>query len=266
MYDRFNRKINYLRISVTDRCNLRCRYCMPEEGVERISHSDILTFDEICDFTRLAVSSGVDKVRITGGEPLVIRGIVDLVAMLSEIKGIDDLSMTSNAIRLQEFAEPLAKAGLKRVNISLDTLNKDKFRELTRGGNLDEALAGIDAAIAAGLKPVKLNCVIKNSQSETDAIEVKNFADSRGLEVRYIKEMSLSGGRFSIVEGGDGGNCSICNRLRLTADGMVKPCLFNDLEFSVRELGNKAALLKAIESKPECGSYNNTSNFYNLGG
>jgi len=266
MYDRYKRRINYLRISVTDRCNLRCRYCMPEEGVERISHGDILSFDEICEFTRLAVSNGVDKVRLTGGEPLVRRGIVDLVKMISDIEGIKDLSMTTNAILLELFAKELVDAGLNRVNISLDTMNPERFSYITRGGSLEEVLKGVDAALEAGLNPVKINCVIRKSHDEEDALAVSAYAKEKGLGIRYIKEMSLEGGKFSIVEGGDGGNCSICNRIRLTANGMVKPCLFNNMGFNVRELGNIEALRQAIEHKPQSGSVNNTSNFYNLGG
>ncbi len=266
MYDRFNRKITYLRISVTDRCNLRCRYCMPEEGVKLLSHKDILSFDEITEFTRVAVSKGISKVRITGGEPLVRKGIVDLVSMIAQIDGIKDLSMTSNAILLGKYAHDLKKAGLDRINISLDTMDREKYHYLTRGGDINAALEGIDAAVNEGLMPVKINCVIKETHDEPDAQAVTKYAEEKGLQIRYIKEMSLSGGKFSIVEGGEGGNCVICNRLRLTANGMVKPCLFNNLEFSVRDLGYKEALRQAVDQKPECGSVNNTSNFYNLGG
>lgn len=266
MYDRFNRQISYLRISVTDRCNLRCRYCMPEEGVKLLSHKDILSFDEITEFTRIAVSKGISKVRITGGEPLVRKGIVDLVRMINQIDGIRDLSMTSNAVLLGEYAHDLKQAGLDRLNISLDTMDSEKYRYLTRGGNINAALDGVDAAIKEGLLPVKINCVIKDSHDEPDAVAVTKYAEEKGLQIRYIKEMSLSGGKFSIVEGGEGGNCTICNRLRLTANGMVKPCLFSNLEFSVRQLGYEEALRQAVDQKPECGSVNNTSNFYNLGG
>jgi len=266
MYDKFNRKINYLRISVTDRCNLRCRYCMPEEGVKLISHTDILSFDEITEFTRVAVKNGISKVRITGGEPLVRKGIVELVRMIGQIEGISDLSMTTNAILLGKYAIDLKEAGLDRVNISLDTMDKEKYSYITRGGDINAVLEGIDAAIKAGLSPLKINCVIQDNHNEPDAVEVAAFASSKGIEIRYIREMSLSSGKFSIVEGGDGGNCAICNRLRLTANGMVKPCLFNDLEFNVRELGNEEAFRIAIGQKPRCGSVNNTTNFYNLGG
>lgn len=266
MFDRYKRHINYLRISVTDRCNLRCRYCMPEEGVRLLPHSAILSFDEITLFVREAVRYGVDKVRITGGEPLVRRGIVDLVGMIAGIEGISDISMTTNGTLLPGFAPGLAAAGLQRVNISLDTLDQDRYRLLTRGGSLDEAIAGIDSAIAARLTPVKINCVVRESSREPDAAAVTQFGISRGIEVRYIRQMDLARGEFGVVEGGDGGNCSICNRLRLTADGKLKPCLFDDLQYDIRELGAARAIEMAIDNKPACGSSNFTGEFYNLGG
>ena len=266
MYDRFNRKINYLRISVTDRCNLRCLYCMPEEGVKLLPHGEILSFDEIAAFARVAVSMGIEKIRITGGEPLVRKGIVELVRMISSIGGIKDLSMTTNGTMLTRFAMPLKEAGLQRVNISLDTLDPGKYSIITRGGVLKDALDGIDAAIEAGLTPVKLNCVVKESSREEDAVSVTRFGLEKGIEVRYIRQMDLARGDFGIVEGGDGGNCSICNRLRLTANGLVKPCLFNDLAFDIRKLGNEEAIRMAVEQKPACGSTNYTGEFYNLGG
>lgn len=266
MYDRFNREINYLRISVTDRCNLRCSYCMPEEGVKLIDHSEILSFDEITAFVSEAVAAGIDKVRITGGEPLVRRGIVDLVRMIASVEGIRDLSMTTNGTLLSKYADDLAAAGLDRVNVSLDTLDPDRYRLLTRGGALSDALEGIDAAVRAGLTPVKINCVVKESSREIGATGVTQFGLDKGLEVRYIRQMDLAMGDFGVVEGGDGGNCSICNRLRLTANGKVKPCLFSDLEFDVRELGAARAIAMAVNQKPACGSTNYTGEFYNLGG
>jgi len=266
MYDKYNRHINYLRISVTDRCNLRCRYCMPEEGINLLPHSSILSFDEITGFVKEAARFGVDKVRITGGEPLVRKGIIDLVGMIASVEGIRDLSMTTNGTLLSGFAAGLAAAGLHRVNISLDTLDPDKYRLLTRGGSLADALAGVDAAIAEGLTPLKINCVVKDSSREPDAASVTQYGLDKGLEVRYIRQMDLARGDFGIVEGGDGGNCSICNRLRLTADGRLKPCLFNDLEYNIRELGAAGAIEQAVLNKPACGSSNFTGEFYNLGG
>jgi GTP 3',8-cyclase len=266
MLDSFNRNINYLRISVTDRCNLRCKYCMPEEGVELIEHKDILSFEEIQEIVRVCVRLGVDKVRITGGEPLVRRGIVYLVKMLAAIHGINDLSMTTNAALLDKFAMPLAKAGLKRVNISLDTMNPENYMKITRVGDIQNVLNGIEAAIEAALTPIKINCVIKTSKDEPDAREVEAFCRENGFEVRFIKEMNLENGVFSAVIGGDGGNCKSCNRLRLTANGKIKPCLFSNLEFDVRELGIEQAVLSAIGRKPESGTENRVNSFSNIGG
>lgn len=266
MYDRFERNINYLRISVTDRCNLRCTYCMPEEGIQLLRHSDILTFDEITNFTRVAVGNGVSKVRLTGGEPLVRKGITELVRMLSDIHGITDFSMTTNGVLLKEFAQELKSAGLHRVNISLDTVDPVKFASITREGNVFDVLDGIEAAKNAGLLPVKINCVFKESREEEDAKGVTRFCIENGLEIRYIRQMDLVKGHFSVVDGGTGGNCTLCNRLRLTANGKLKPCLFDDIEFDVRKLGYEEAIRLAVELKPSCGTFNETSAFYNIGG
>jgi cyclic pyranopterin phosphate synthase len=266
VYDRFNRNINYLRISVTDRCNLRCTYCMPEEGIQLLRHEDILSFDEIKDFTEVAVANGVTKVRITGGEPLVRKGITTLVRMISEIKGIKDLSMTTNGVLLKQFAHELRAAGLHRVNISLDTIDPEKFKTITRTGNIIDVFEGINTAKNTGLIPVKINCVIKESKEEEEAKAVTLFCKDNNLEIRYIRQMDLINGHFSMVEGGTGGDCSICNRLRLTANGMLKPCLFNNIEFDIRELGFEKAMKLAVELKPECGSKNETGAFYNIGG
>lgn len=266
MYDRYNRKINYLRISITDRCNLRCTYCMPECGVTLLQHKDILSFEEILEVVKISVGLGVDKVRITGGEPLVRRGIVDLVGMISKVKGIKDLSMTTNGALLNKFAIPLKNAGLHRVNISLDTMNNQKYKAITRVGDIQNVLSGIDTAKEAGLNPIKINCVIKDSPLEEDAQQVGKFCKGNDLEVRFIKEMDLETGSFSRVIGGDGGHCKSCNRLRLTANGKIKPCLFSDLEFDIRELGVEQAILKSIGQKPKAGSENKVNKFSNIGG
>ncbi|MEI6678894.1 MAG: GTP 3',8-cyclase MoaA [Mariniphaga sp.] len=266
MHDRFNRHIHYLRISVTDRCNLRCKYCMPEEGVQLMKHQEILSFEEIAEVVEVAVSLGIDKFRITGGEPLVRKDIVTLISQISAISGIKDLSMTTNGIFLEELAWPLKDAGLRRVNISLDTIDAIKFKAITRGGDLYQVLRGIEAAQKAGLEPVKINCVVLKSSNEEDAKEVKEFCRMHSLQVRFIHQMNLETGEFSVVEGGNGGNCHQCNRLRLTANGMVKPCLFDEQEFSVRELGAEKAFLRALNVKPLNGCFNSTGSFYNIGG
>ncbi|MEN6618649.1 MAG: radical SAM protein [Rikenellaceae bacterium] len=266
MEDNIGRKITYLRISVTDRCNLRCTYCMPEQGVKLVEHSMILSYREIEDFTRIAVEKGVDKVRITGGEPLVRKGIITLLEELSSIEGIKDLSMTTNGVLLSEYAANLKRAGLKRVNISMDTIDPERYKQITRGGNINRVFMGIAAAKIAGLSPIKLNCVVDSSSEEKDARDVAEYAKKEGLVVRYIPLMNLKSGVFGQVEGGDGGNCSECTRLRLTATGMLKPCLFNDMEFNIRELGAEKAIELALQQKPLRGGNNTSGCFYNIGG
>ncbi|MEI6174419.1 MAG: radical SAM protein [Bacteroidota bacterium] len=266
MYDRFNRRITYLRVSITDRCNLRCTYCMPAEGVRLMEHKDILSFEEIEEVIRTAVTMGIAKVRITGGEPLVRKGVLSLVEKIAVIPGISDFGLTTNGILLSEFARKLADAGLHRINISLDTLDPEKYKIITRGGDIQKVFEGIEAAKLAGLIPVKINCVVRNSSDEPDAQAVREYCRENGLEARYIHEMSLADGCFTIVENGHGGDCANCNRLRITANGMIRPCLFSNVGFSVRELGIREALEKAVELKPEKGSINVNGGFHNIGG
>lgn len=266
MYDRYNRHIRYLRVSVTDRCDLRCVYCMPAAGIPLLRHADILSFEEIEAVVRAAVSMGIDKVRLTGGEPLVRRGIVELTRLVAAVPGIDDFAMTTNGTLLAEFAGPLADAGLQRVNVSLDTLAPDRFRELTRGGELDDVLNGIAAAREAGLTPIKLNCVVTADAGEPDAVRVAEFAAANHCTVQFIRRMELDSGRFWPVINGSGGDCPRCNRLRLTSDGMIRPCLFSDLAFSSRDLGPETALRQAVAAKPASGSTSRHNRFSRVGG
>lgn len=266
MYDHFNRQINYLRISVTDRCNLRCKYCMPAEGIQLMHHEDLLTFEEIVEVVEEAVKNGITKIRLTGGEPLVRKGIIDLVRMIAKVPGMEDLSMTTNGTLLEEYAASLKEAGLNRVNISLDTVDEVKYAEITRGGNLDDVIRGIFKAKEVGFDPVKINCVVRTNSDEPEALKVKDFAKAEGLQVRFIHQMDLETGEFSKVEGGEGGDCKTCNRLRLTATGGFKPCLFNDSCFNIKEFGIQKALTKAVECKPKSGSRNKSGKFYNIGG
>lgn len=266
MLDRYNRHIGYVRISVTDRCNLRCSYCMPADGVACKHHNDILSDEEICAFVEAVVPLGITKVRLTGGEPLVRKGIVGLVGKLSGIDGITDLSMTTNGILLAQYAQLLKDAGLHRLNVSLDTLDADKYREVTRGGNLQDVLQGIQVAGQVGFSKIKINSVYFESSSPKDKAELLAFCQKENLELRFIYQMDLKTGEFSIVEGGEGGNCSKCNRIRLTSNGMVKPCLFSDLEFPVRELGVVNAIRQAVDNKPCCGTKNTVNEFYAIGG
>jgi cyclic pyranopterin phosphate synthase len=266
MLDRFDRKLDYLRISVTDRCNLRCIYCMPEEGIQMLTHDDILTYEEIMEVVHIAVGLGISKIRITGGEPLVRKGVTDLVRKIAAVPGIKDLGLTTNGTLLEHFAKPLAEAGLHRINISLDTVNPERYREITRGGELSTVFRGIRAAKEAGLSPIKINCVVRYSSTEPEAIGVKRFGEKEGLIVRFIHEMNLVAGCFTTVEGGEGGNCGSCNRLRLTPNGIIKPCLFSDIGFNIRELGIREAFMKATTMKPEKGTSNSQDSFNFLGG
>ncbi len=266
MIDRFDRKINYLRISVTDRCNLRCRYCMPREGIKLLKHSDILSFEEIVDITKTAVDMGITKVRLTGGEPLVRHGIINLVEAIAAINGITDFAMTTNAALLAQYAQSLADAGLHRANISLDTIDAERYRQLTRCGDINQVFTGIEAARTAGLNPIKLNCVVGQFSRESDAQAVKDFGNSNGLEVRIIRQMFFETGCFSVVEGGTGGDCVRCNRLRLSSDGKIRPCLFSDTSFSVRQLGPKQAIQQAVAQKPEAGGPCTHNLMHQIGG
>lgn len=266
MLDRFNRKITYLRVSVTDRCNLRCVYCMPEEGIKLIDHKDILSFDEIVDVCKTGIDLGINKIRITGGEPLVRKGIVNLIESIAKLDGLEDLGMTTNGILLDQFAKPLKDAGLMRVNVSLDTLDPDEFTRITRGGKITDVIKGIVAAQKAGLEPVKINSVVFDKSDDSMKVALKDFANKMGIQVRFISQMNLETGDFSVVEGGTGGDCKICNRLRLTANGFIKPCLFSDDEYNVRQLGAREAMLKAVEFKPEKGVSCKHGDFYNIGG
>lgn len=266
MKDTFGREIEYLRVSVTDRCNLRCHYCMPEEGVTFLPHERILSYEEIADVVRAAARHGVWKVRLTGGEPLVRRNIAALVAMVASVPGIRDLAMTTNGLLLDRFAGALAEAGLHRVNVSLDTVDPGRFRKITRGGDLQRVFAGIEAARAAGLSPIKLNCVVEANANEKDALAVARWGQERGHEVRFIRRMVLGEGTFSVVEGGSGGDCARCNRLRLSADGFIRPCLFSDRKVYVREWGPERALLEAVRCKPVAGGPNRSKWMHSIGG
>ncbi len=266
MIDPLGRRIDYLRVSVTDRCNLRCRYCMPAEGLRLLPQPEILRFEEIAEVVQVAVRLGIRRVRITGGEPLVRREIDVLVAMLAAIEGIDDLSMTTNGIRLAQYAQRLAAAGLQRVNVSLDTLDPLRFAALTRGGDVQRVVAGIEAAQRAGLTPVKLNCVVAKDTPARDVAALRAFAEARGLVLRRIRQMDLATGVFSRVEGGSGGDCRRCSRLRLSADGHVRPCLFSDGAYSVRLLGAEEAIRRAVEGKPASGSACTSQAMHALGG
>jgi len=229
MLDPYKRKITYMRISVTDRCNLRCTYCMPADGVDWIPHDRILSYEEIVDVVKAASKLGIHKIRLTGGEPLVRKGIVDLVAALYKVKGIKEVSLTTN-------------------------------------GQLNEVLAGIEAAKKVGFNPIKINMVVNPKTTNLEKESLREFCNENDLQLRMIHEMDLEEGNFSEVEGGEGGNCALCNRIRLTAQGDIVPCLFGSSGYNVRELGAETAIRTAIGLKPENGKTNQVNSFYNIGG
>jgi cyclic pyranopterin phosphate synthase len=266
MLDRFEREIKYLRISVTDRCNLACDYCTGGKRIRHVRGTDILTFEEITRIVRTGASLGISKIRLTGGEPLLRKEISKLVEMLAAVDGITDLSLSTNGILLARHALELKRAGLHRVNVSIDTLDPVRYAEITGCRKLRRVLRGIEAAEKHGLVPVKLNCVIDSSPDEYDAETVAGYALKHGYTLRYIRRMSLEKGTFGIVHGGTGGDCTVCDRLRLTCDGRIIPCLFSDLSFSVRELGAEEAFRSAILCKPLHGKTSTTNNFQVVGG
>ena len=293
MIDSFGRNITYLRVSVTELCNLRCRYCMPAEGVLKKSHDEMLTEDETIAVIEEAAALGIRKIRITGGEPLVKKNIVSLCRRTAAVPGIEEVCLTTNGTLLPELAGPLRQAGVNRINLSLDTLDEARYGQITRVGRLEDALRGLDAAMAAGFEKVKVDAVLIGGFNEGDIVPLAELTRSRGIDVRFIELMPMVSGAFEAgaylpcqavldrlpelaEETPDGGVarlyrlpgaagrvglispisehfCARCNRLRLTADGKLKPCLHSSAEFSVKGLdraGIQAQLKRAILAKP----------------
>ncbi len=295
LIDSFARRHNNLRISVTDRCNLRCTYCMPEDVVF-MDRAELLTFEEIEHFVRVAAPLGIDKVRLTGGEPLMRRELRKLVALLTAVPGIKDVGLTTNGLLLAEHAAALYEAGLRRINVSLDTLNPDRFRQLARRDGLERVLAGIDAARRAGFNPVKVNAVVIRGVNDAEVVPLARYARDNGLEMRFIEYMPIGAeqwerekvyfasemlgqlgrefgallpapdgdprapaqewvygdgrGRVGIIASVSRPFCGSCNRLRLTADGKLRNCLFAltevDVRSYLRQSHDDAALAEAI--------------------
>ncbi|HAE91030.1 GTP 3',8-cyclase MoaA [Tissierella praeacuta] len=191
MKDSFGREINYLRISLTDRCNLRCIYCMPEKGVSKFSHEEILTLEEVYEITKVFVELGVNKIRFTGGEPLIRKGIIDLIYKVSKLDGVKDLAMTTNGILLKEYAKELKKSGLNRVNISLDTLDEEKYSLITRGGKLKNVLEGIEEAKKVGLTPIKINTVLIGGFNDDEIESFIGLTEKEDINIRFIELMPI---------------------------------------------------------------------------
>lgn len=294
MNDTLGRKITYLRLSVTDLCNLRCIYCMPDHGVPKRAHSEICSLEELCDMAAAAVSLGVRKVRITGGEPLVRRGVVSLCRMLRALPGLEELCLTTNGVRLPELAAPLREAGVDRLNISLDTLRPERYRSITRIGELSSVLRGLDAAEAAGFSHTKLNCVLMGGVNDDEIEDFVRLTQAHPLSVRFIELMPMgacakwekarflpagavldrvpelepagtdgvsrlyripgAAGTVGLIEPMSHAFCAECSRIRITADGKLKPCLHADTEIALRGLHGEAlldAIRQGIARKPE---------------
>ncbi len=339
MIDTYGRTISYLRLSVTDLCDLRCRYCMPDEGICKKSHEEMLTEDEMISIVRAAASLGINKVRITGGEPLVKKNILSICTRISQIPGIEQLCITTNAVRLAEMAQPLKEAGVDRINISLDTLDPEKYRFLTRRGNIEDALRGLKAAISAGFDKIKINTVLIGGINDDEICDLAALTMQYPVDVRFIELMPMydsgdfgpeayisadrvlevmpmlepvrcnladqmsgmgaqtakvmtgrtdeQGSKYNLMHSHAMGSsemtaedntvarlfklpgaqgyvglinpvsnhfCASCNRLRITADGHIKPCLHKEAEYSIKgmnEADMKLQLMKAIEEKPK---------------
>ncbi|MBR0368851.1 MAG: GTP 3',8-cyclase MoaA [Clostridia bacterium] len=295
MKDGFGREITYLRMSVTELCNLRCRYCMPAEGVRKRRHGEMLTQEDMLRAVGVAAELGIRKLRVTGGEPLVKRNIVAICEGAAQTPGIEEIGLTTNGTLLPALAKPLKAAGISRLNISIDTLDEKKYAWMTRLGSLDQAIRGIEAALEAGFARVKLNAVLIGGFNDDEIRPLAQLSARWPVDVRFIELMPMPGGmdfgpqayipcdrviealpELEPVPGGDGvarlyrlpnargrvglisplsdNFCGWCNRLRLTADGRVKPCLHSPAEFSIVGLdreGMRRQFLAACAAKPE---------------
>ena len=311
--DTCGRRVSYLRLSVTDLCNLRCTYCIPAEGVPKLAHGEVLTLEEHAEVARAAIALGVTKVRITGGEPLVKRGLLSLVRTLAAIPGLETLALTTNGTRLAELARPLTEAGIRRVNVSLDSTSPETFARITRGGDVAAVVAGIDAALAAGL-PVKINAVLLAGVNTGDLAVLAAFARGRGTGLRFIELMpfdravplfgeadalealradgdevsplpddpaephvrrySYRGAAIGFISSVTRPFCGCCNKIRLTPDGTLKPCLASDASIDVRALLRRPhtpedverIVAEAIRQKPAAAPWSARPEMWKVGG
>lgn len=295
MKDFYGRQIEYMRVSLVDRCNLRCVYCMPEKGIEKMLHEDILRYEEFLKIIKAGADLGIKKIRFTGGEPLILKGVTDLIKATSAIPGIEDISITTNGILLAEMAEDLKKAGLKRVNISLDTLDPVKYKNITRGGDINRVFSAIDKCIELGLTPVKINTVLVRGMNDDEIDDLIAFSEEKDVHLRFIEIMPIGEGEkyasglmrmdevlkdrpylefiknngVASIYGRKGAKgsvgfispmsckfCDECNRIRITAQGTLKPCLHSMEEIDLKPFLNDEAelnktLSNAIIAKPE---------------
>lgn len=302
MEDSYGRTITYLRLSVTDLCNLRCRYCMPADGIHKKSHQLMLTEDEMIQAVEVAAELGINKVRITGGEPLVKPNIINICNRVNSVDGIDNLCITTNGLLLPQMGKDLLAAGVRNINISLDTLHSDKYKSITRIGELNQVLAGINTALELGFNKVKINAVLIGGFNDDEIADFALLTKKYPIDVRFIELMPFlnnkgndfghyipgatvlqklpevipvqgSGvareyrlpdamGSIGIIDSISNTFCSGCNRIRLTADGKIKPCLHSNQEISIKGLSRdemREAMKTAIMSKPEGHTLNATN-------
>lgn len=296
MKDHYGREIEYLRLSVTERCNLRCRYCMPEEGICKKRHEDMLTEEEMVLAAQVAASLGIRKIRITGGEPLVKKNILSLCQRISGVEGIEELCLTTNGLLLPQYAAELKQAGVKRINLSLDTLRPERYRHITRCGEVHQALEGLEAALKVGFEKVKINSVLIGGFNDDEIGALAALSVSYPVDVRFIELMPMQKsdefgekaflpvdsvlqalpqleklpfdgkdvllyrlprgqGNVGLISPLSRHFCGKCDRLRLTADGHLKPCLHSSQEIPVKGMdaeGMRQQFIKAILSKPAC--------------
>ncbi len=323
--DKFARRINYLRVSVTDRCNLRCFYCMPENGICQLNHKQILRYEELLRVIRISSENGIDKVRITGGEPLVRKGIIDFIKDVAKIKAINDLTLTTNGIMLADMAKDIFDAGLKRLNISIDSLKERTYSKITRSGYLKKVLAGLQKAYEVGFHPIKINVVVIRGLNDDEVTDFAKMTQERPYCVRFIEYMPIGDknnwdkklfvpsleirskiNRYKQLEpvtktdksspssdykfAGAPGTvgfisplskhfCLMCNRLRLTADGKLRSCLFSENEVDIKDALRSGKddehiskiILDSISGKPEgheklSESANKKRSMYSIGG
>lgn len=288
MRDSFGREVDYLRISITDLCNLRCIYCMPEEGVKKFSHEQIISPERIKEIVETSVKLGIKKIRLTGGEPLSRRGLIDIIKFIKQVKDIEEICLTTNGIGLKEKAKELKEAGVDRLNISLDTLDESKYKFITRGGNLNDVLEGIKEAQKIGFKNTKINCVLIGGFNDDEIKKFQQFSAEFKVIVRFIELMPIGEGTTfkkksfisnevvlkqltdAILDYSDGVSsyykfkdsdariglisplsnkfCETCSRIRLTSDGKIKPCLHSKAEFDLTGLHDDDLVNKIKES------------------
>ena len=324
LIDTYGRRINYLRLSVTDRCNMRCCYCMPAQGVAKLQHDDMLSYEELFRVASACVAQGIKKIRVTGGEPLVRRGLVSFLERLSGVDGLKELVLTTNGMLLPELALPLKRAGVARLNISLDSLNHERFARITRSGDLARVLAGIEAAEKAGFGPLKINMVVMRGVNDDEILDFAALSINKPYTVRFIEYMptlkdegwgaqSMPGsailariaecypllpmvssemagparnfkiegaaGAIGIITPVSGHFCESCNRIRVTAAGKVRGCLFSDEGVDLKPLLQSSdpdllqqTLRRIVSQKPgrhhiaEEGAENATVNMSRIGG